>query len=94
RIPTEKNQEICEFLSSRIKRIEDVEVIIRSGKEHRFVVVFRGDDLSDGVKDTDPQQVGLKPRVSASLDSRGEKTARIVNTFVETASSLLKDYTP
>lgn len=94
RISTEKNKEICSFLSSKIKTIEDVEVFIRSGKEHRFVVVFRGDGLSDSVTDTDPQQVGLKPNTSTPLDSKGEKTARIVNRFVGMASSLLKDYLP
>ena len=94
RIPTEKNQEICEFLSSKITQIEDVEVIIRSGKEHRFVVVFRGNDLSDYVTDTDPQQEGLKPKKCKALDNKGEKTARIVNRFIEEVSSYLKGFSP
>ncbi|TES91827.1 MAG: 2,3-bisphosphoglycerate-independent phosphoglycerate mutase [Candidatus Cloacimonadota bacterium] len=94
RIHTEKNKKICAFLSSKIKTIEGVKVIIRSGKEHRFVVIFRGDSLFDCVTDTDPQQIGLRPKVSSSLDSNGQKTARIVNRFVEMALPLLKDYMP
>ncbi len=94
RIPTEKNKEICSFLSSKIKNIEDVEVIIRSGKEHRFVVVFRSENLFDSVTDTDPQQVGLKPIISTPFDVKGEKTARIVNKFVDMTSQILKDNTP
>ena len=94
RIPTEKNQEICEFLSSKITQIDDIEVIIRSGKEHRFVVVFRGNDLSDYVTDTDPQQEGLKPKKCKALDNNGEKTARIVNRFIEEVSSCLKNFSP
>jgi len=94
RIPTVKNNELCKLLSSKIEQIEDVQIIIKSGKEYRFVVVFRGDGLSDCVTDTDPQQVGLKPNTSTPLDNKGAKTARIVNSFVEMASSLLMDETP
>jgi 2,3-bisphosphoglycerate-independent phosphoglycerate mutase len=94
RIPTEKNQEICEFLSSKITQIDDVEVIIRSGKEHRFVVVFRGNGLSDYVTDADPQQEGFKPKKCKALDNKGEKTARVVNRFIEKVSSYLKDFSP
>ena len=43
RIPTAKNQELVARIVERVKRIEDVEVLVRSGKEHRFVVVFRGE---------------------------------------------------
>jgi 2,3-bisphosphoglycerate-independent phosphoglycerate mutase len=94
RIPTEKNREICDFLSSKIDMIEDVQVFIRSGKEHRFVAVFRGDGLIDAVTDTDPQKVGLKPRESLPEDEKGEKTARIINSFVTQVSSLLKNSKP
>lgn len=94
RIPTSKNREICEFLSSKIKKIDDVDVIIRSGKEHRFVVVFRGEGLSDSVTDTDPQQTGLKPIKCKSEDKSSEKTAKIVNRFVAEAGAILKEHSP
>ena len=38
-----------------------VEFFVEPVREHRFVVVFRGDDLGDAVNDTDPQQVGAAP---------------------------------
>ncbi len=94
RIPTEKNRELCALLSKQIKSIENINIIIKNGKEYRFSIVLRGDGLDDCVTETDPQQVGLKPLTSAPLDDRGEKTARIVNKFVELASSLLRDKTP
>ena len=94
RIATEKNQEICSYLSSKIKHIDDVEVFIRSGKEHRFVVVFRGNALDDSVTDTDPQEVGRKPMECKSTEKQGEKTAHIVNEFVKRTASLLKNYKP
>jgi len=94
RIATEKNQEICSYLSSKIKHIDDVDVFIRSGKEHRFVVVFRGHGLDDSVTDTDPQQIGHKPMECKSTDKQGEKTARIINEFVKRVASLLKSHKP
>lgn len=94
RIPTERNEEICSFLSSSIKTIDGVQVFIRSGKEHRFVVVFRGAGLDGSVTDTDPQQTGLKPLRCAATAAEGEKTARIVNAFVHRAAELLAGSAP
>src|SRR5512140_935266 len=42
RIATPICEELCELLASKIKKVEDAEVIIKAGKEHRFVVIFRG----------------------------------------------------
>ena len=43
RIPTEKNREIIAFLREKIKKIEDVEIGLYPGEEHRFVLVLTGD---------------------------------------------------
>ena len=94
RIPTKRNEEICAFLSSKIKTIEDVQVFIQSGKEHRFVVVFRGKDLYEGVTDTDPQQTGCKPLACTSTDEKSQKTARIINSFVRETAGLLSGFGP
>src|SRR6202000_2641170 len=45
RIETEVCEELCKLLASKIKKIGDTEVIIKPGKGHRFVVVFRGKGL-------------------------------------------------
>ncbi|MDD5635607.1 MAG: phosphoglycerate mutase, partial [Atribacterota bacterium] len=42
RIPTETNKKLCSLLQENITEIEGVQVIIKPGKEHRFVVIFRG----------------------------------------------------
>src|SRR5213593_1120716 len=51
---------VCEtqvaLLKKQIKKIGDVEVIIKAGKGHRFVVVFRGKGLEGPVSDTDPHR--------------------------------------
>src|ERR1700704_6021308 len=42
RIETAVCEQLCELLSKKIKKIGDAQVIIKAGKGHRFVVIFRG----------------------------------------------------
>src|SRR2546430_2132962 len=43
RIETEVCEELCALLAKKVKKVGDAEVIIKAGKGHRFVVIFRGD---------------------------------------------------
>jgi len=56
RIPTETCEKLCALLAKKIKKIGDTEVIIKAGKEHRFVVVFRGKGLEGTLTDADPNR--------------------------------------
>ena len=49
RIPTKLNGKICRIMQDKINQIREAEIIIRPGKEHRFVVVFRGKGLEEGL---------------------------------------------
>src|SRR6185295_2140732 len=42
RIETPLCEELCGVLSKAVKKVDDTEVIIKAGKGHRFVVIFRG----------------------------------------------------
>jgi 2,3-bisphosphoglycerate-independent phosphoglycerate mutase len=75
-------------------RLPGLEVFVEPVREHRFVVVFRGDNLGDGVNDTDPQQTGLKPLPAKGADPASENTARAVNRFVAEAARELTDEAP
>src|SRR4029077_15191594 len=71
RIPTETCEKLVALLSAKIKKIGDTEIIIQAGKEHRFVVVFRGAGLEGPLTDADPNREGLaiptvKPRDPAN----------------------------
>lgn len=90
RISTEKNKELCQMLQQKIKMIEDVEIHITPGKEYRFVLVLRGDGLDDNVNETDPQKTGEMPIPCEAFDKESEKTARVINKFVELCESLLE----
>lgn len=98
----EKNKAAVERL--RTIKVPGVEVFVEPVKEHRFVVVFRGDGLGGDVNDTDPQQVGLEPLAAAPLRPRtvpatanepdSVKTAAAANEFVRQAREVLRDQGP
>jgi 2,3-bisphosphoglycerate-independent phosphoglycerate mutase len=91
RIPDDLCVELCERLQAAIPTIEDVKVTVRPGIGHRFVVVFQGPGLIDGLTDSDPQQDGLKPLAVASTEKDAGPAVRIANRFIELAAAALKD---
>jgi len=93
RIPTEKNQELCKLLYENID-LPGVEVIIETVKEHRFLLVLRGENLSGDLYDTDPQVVGDKPLEPKSFSSDAEKTVKIVKDFTNQTRRILADRNP
>src|SRR4030042_1885015 len=56
RISTEKNQEICRFLQNELREVDGVQIAVYPGKEHRFVILFRGKELRDDLTAADPQK--------------------------------------
>ncbi|NJD68631.1 MAG: phosphoglycerate mutase, partial [candidate division NC10 bacterium] len=84
--------DVCERLCRQLDRIrvEGVEIIVRPVKEHRFVVVFRGDGLSDALCDSDPQTIDARPLAVTALSHEAERTAALVNRFLEQARGILK----
>jgi 2,3-bisphosphoglycerate-independent phosphoglycerate mutase len=89
---TERCVAMCRLLQQ--VRIPGVEVFVEPVREHRFVVVFRGDNLGDAVNDTDPQQTGHAPLEAKGADPASENTARAVNSFVAEAARVLKGEAP
>jgi 2,3-bisphosphoglycerate-independent phosphoglycerate mutase len=97
RIPTETCEKLCAMLSAKIKKIGDTQVIIKPGKEHRFVVVFRGKGLEGPLTDADPNREGfavptVKPRDPKNLKQK--KTARLIADFYKAALPILKNEKP
>src|SRR5579863_10204430 len=82
RIETKVTEELCGLLPRKIKKIGDVEVIIKAGKGHRFVVIFRGKGLEGPLTDADPNREGLpvpKTRPTNSKSAKQKKAAELVN---------------
>jgi 2,3-bisphosphoglycerate-independent phosphoglycerate mutase len=70
-------------------KIPGVEVFVEPVKEHRFVVVFRGDGLGGDVEDTDPQATGVPPREPQAMHPESRRTAEVAGEFVAQARRLL-----
>jgi len=87
RIPTEESAEVVKTL--RAVKIPGVEVFVEPVKEHRFVVVFRGEGLGGNVADTDPQKVGLEPLDPVAKDEASKKTAEVAKEFFNQAKKIL-----
>jgi 2,3-bisphosphoglycerate-independent phosphoglycerate mutase len=94
RLPTEENQKLCAMMSEKIKKIGNAEVIIKSVKEHRFVVVLRGEGLCGDIADTDPQKTGVKALNAQPLKQEANETAKLVDEFTKQVNEVLKHSHP
>ncbi|MCX6354705.1 MAG: 2,3-bisphosphoglycerate-independent phosphoglycerate mutase [Candidatus Aureabacteria bacterium] len=91
RISTEENERRVKKLRAGITPPKGIEIFIETVKEHRGLVVLRGDGLCGEIHDTDPQGLGVPALPARAVDSKAEKTAAIVNTLISQAASILKD---
>jgi 2,3-bisphosphoglycerate-independent phosphoglycerate mutase len=89
RIPSEESFKVVERLQA--VTIPGIETFVRPVKEHRFVVVFRGQGLSGSVADTDPQATGVAPLAPQPLDASAVRTAEVAAEFVKQSQAILAD---
>jgi 2,3-bisphosphoglycerate-independent phosphoglycerate mutase len=89
---TERCVAMCRLLQT--VQVPGVEIFVEPVREHRFVVVFRGDGLGDAVNDTDPQATGHAPLAAQGTDEASRRTAAVVNQFLAEAGRVLKDQAP
>jgi 2,3-bisphosphoglycerate-independent phosphoglycerate mutase len=92
RIPSEVGARLCEKL--RQIRLPGVETFVELVKEYRFVLVFRGEGLYDGLTETDPQQVGKPPLPIEPLRPEAASTAELFNQWMAEARKVLADEHP
>ena len=92
RIPTE----VCARLASLLERIRipSVELIVRPVREHRFVVLFRGQGLEEGLSETDPQETGKPPLPVHAEAPPAKHAAEVANRFVDEARKALASEHP
>jgi 2,3-bisphosphoglycerate-independent phosphoglycerate mutase len=92
RISTEKCTELCQLLDRLV--IKGVKLFVRPVKEHRFVVIFRGQKLSPDVSDSDPQQMGVAPKVITALCPEARRMVDVTNEFITQAGKILAQHYP
>jgi 2,3-bisphosphoglycerate-independent phosphoglycerate mutase len=89
---TERCVQLCQLLQ-RI-RVPSVEVFVEPVREHRFVLVLRGDNLGDQLNDTDPQALGVPPLEPVGRDEPSCHTAVAVAHFLAEVRQCLAEYAP
>jgi 2,3-bisphosphoglycerate-independent phosphoglycerate mutase len=67
------------------------EVFLAHEKEHRAVLVFRGEGLGADLADTDPQETGVPPLDPRALDPGSRATSELLADFIRQAEALLAD---
>lgn len=87
RISTEENRGLVEML--RTIKLPGVQVFVETVKEHRFVLVLRGDGLEASLADTDPGRLGVPPMPVEARSASSTNTASLVNDFISQAEKLL-----
>ncbi|HXF71717.1 MAG TPA: 2,3-bisphosphoglycerate-independent phosphoglycerate mutase [Actinomycetota bacterium] len=90
RIPDHEARGIVERLEREV-RVEGVRVFFRHEREHRILVVLRGDGLDPRVTDTDPQAEGVPPLPPRPTSPEARRTAELVATVVAEARRVLAD---
>ena len=92
RLATEENKRVCAKLRQGVALQEfGVEVFIEPVKEHRAAVVFRGENLSGDLEDTDPQITGVPPKAPKATSPEGERMIPLVTAFLKQAHRILAD---
>ena len=92
RIPTQLSAPLCEQLDKI--ELPGIQLDVYPVQDYRFVLRLRGTGLSEQVTETDPQITGVPALEVKSLTQAAEKTAALVNEFVEQARKILSEEVP
>lgn len=92
RIPTEEGVKRVELLKQIA--LPGVEVIVEAVQDYRFALQLRGERLHGDIADTDPQITGVPPLPAKAQVAAAERTAHLVNQWIEEAAKLLKGHEP
>jgi 2,3-bisphosphoglycerate-independent phosphoglycerate mutase len=88
RIPGDQAEPIARRLDGI--ELDGAQATVRHVREHRFAVVFRGEGLDPALDDTDPQATGVPPLPVRATRPGAERTAAIVQAWVDRAMARLK----
>lgn len=84
----EEGRAAVELLQEGVE-LDGVEVFFRHEREHRLLVVLRGEGLDPRVADTDPQRAGVPPARPAALDPAAKLTSELVEELSAQAGGVL-----
>jgi len=89
----EDGRRVIETVRKNLRMPEGVEVTLIHEKEHRAVLVLRGEGLGAGITDTDPQRTDLPPvpATATAAAPASERTAGIVQDILDQVRDILSD---
>jgi 2,3-bisphosphoglycerate-independent phosphoglycerate mutase len=87
RIPSEENARLVKML--REIQIPGVQSFLETVKDHRFVLVLRGEGLRDELTETDPQRTGVPTLPMKALVPEAQPTADLVNNWLAEVRKVL-----
>jgi len=70
---------------------EGVELFLEHEKEHRAVLILRGEGLEAELSDTDPQETGVPPLPVRALEHGSEKSAALMQGVLDQLRQILRD---
>lgn len=89
RLPSDEAAALCRRLQEEV-RLEGAELFVWPVKEHRLLVVLRGEGLDPSVQETDPLQEGKQPLAAVALRPEAERAASLFREFVRQAGEVLR----
>jgi 2,3-bisphosphoglycerate-independent phosphoglycerate mutase len=87
----EEGRRVVEKLRAGVVAPEGIEVFLDHEKEHRAVLILRGEGLEAALTDTDPQATGVPPLPVKATDSGSERSAALMQGILDQIRELLKD---
>ena len=91
RISTETNERVCQKIRQGVKPGPGLEVIVQTVKEHRGILVLRGEGLHGEIQDTDPEREGIPPLEAKALVPEAQGTAARVQDLLSQVRKILAD---
>ena len=70
---------------------EGIEIFLEHEKEHRAVLILRGDGLEADLTDTDPQETGVPPLPVQARSSASEPSATLMQGILDQIRGILAD---
>ncbi len=86
-----EGRRVVEKVRDALRIPSGLELTVLHEKEHRAVMILRGEDLGGGVEATDPQETGVPPLEPRAMGPDSVRTAEVVGQLLEQVRETLAD---
>jgi 2,3-bisphosphoglycerate-independent phosphoglycerate mutase len=87
----EEGRRVVDKAREGIVAPDGIEVFLQHEKEHRAVLILRGEGLKADLTDTDPQETGVPPLPVVALDPESERSASLMQGILDQIQVVLSD---